>query len=618
MILNWKNSGRISFSINYDFWLLSIILVAIISRLWQIGFQEPWLDELSTLQVSDPTLTFKETDTLIMTREGFPHLYFLSLKILSGIFGHSIVISRLFSFFFGILTIFYCYKLAKLLWSQQAGYIAAFLMTFNDFHLFYSQEGRCYTMLTFFALLSIYRLFIFFEDQSWKNTVILGIATGLIVNSHPIGLLNIAVVFSALGVFFYFRKFDKAIFIKSAVVGLIALLLFLPVYPLFAKLSQIKSFWIPPANFATIKTTFIEFFGNSEMLLLVYLSALLVYLAFGITKIIKASPATKERQKLIYFVIILWLLFNVGYIFYTSFVNVSIILGRYFSAALPVFTLIFAYLLSQVKFTWLKAIAMLLVLFVFCSNIYKTKYYSSVRKTQWDTLAKEIIKRNSANHRIFGTYGFTSNILFKGTPSYNLLQESTLNDCLALYMNSNRPLESFWFFDGNFRPFQIDDKTREFLSKNYILKDEVNLYDCYAVHFVLKVEKEPAKTDSGISLNSFEGGFVENTGNRALFQNGSIISNSIQLKSGEHVLKIDGYSTPRPKLKGENARIKVFFNDRLLKTLYLSEDPKKMTNTIKFSQPIETMGKFKIEFDNDLQVDQLDRNAVFVNIKLDN
>jgi hypothetical protein len=240
-----------------------------------------------------------------------------------------------------------------------------------------------------------------------------------------------------------------------------------------------------------------------------------------------------------------------------------------------------------------------------------------VRKTQWETLAKEIIKRNSANHRIFGTYGFTSNILFKGTPSYNLLQETTLNDCLALFVNSNRPLESFWFFDGNFRPFQIDDQSREFLNKNFILKDEVNLYDCYAVHYVLKNEKALTETGNSISINSFEGGFVENSGNRALFQNGSIISKPIQLKSGEHVLKIDGYSTPRPKLKGENARIKVFFNDRLLQTLFLSEDPTKMTNIIKFSQPIEAVGKIKIEFDNDLQIDQLDRNAVFVNIKLD-
>lgn len=69
-------------------WLFIILLIGSFLRFYKLGFQEFWLDELSTFQVSDPTLSFGETHNLILSREGFPHFYFLSLKYLSKIFGH--------------------------------------------------------------------------------------------------------------------------------------------------------------------------------------------------------------------------------------------------------------------------------------------------------------------------------------------------------------------------------------------------------------------------------------------------------------------------------------------------------------------------------------------------
>ena len=142
-IVKWLNTNK---------WLFLILITGAILRFYKLDFQEPWLDEISTLQVTDPTLTFSETNWLIMNRDGFPHFYFLSLKFLSSIIGHNIFTLRLFSAFFGLITIFYVYKLLKELFSKEYGYVGAALLSVNSFHIYHSQEARCYTLLVFFVV----------------------------------------------------------------------------------------------------------------------------------------------------------------------------------------------------------------------------------------------------------------------------------------------------------------------------------------------------------------------------------------------------------------------------------------------------------------------------------
>mgnify|MGYP003565162112 CR=1 FL=1 len=74
-IVKWLNTNK---------WLFLILITGAILRFYKLDFQEPWLDEISTLQVTDPTLTFSETNWLIMNRDGFPHFYFLSFIICVG------------------------------------------------------------------------------------------------------------------------------------------------------------------------------------------------------------------------------------------------------------------------------------------------------------------------------------------------------------------------------------------------------------------------------------------------------------------------------------------------------------------------------------------------------
>lgn len=75
----------ISFSININgsskeikmnFILIAILILAAILRFFNLGFQSPWLDEITTMQLSDPTLTFEKTLELVATRDAFPMTYY--------------------------------------------------------------------------------------------------------------------------------------------------------------------------------------------------------------------------------------------------------------------------------------------------------------------------------------------------------------------------------------------------------------------------------------------------------------------------------------------------------------------------------------------------------------
>ena len=175
--------------------IIGILLIASFLRLYKLDFQSPWLDELSTILVSDPDLTFQRTNELILNREGFPHLYFFTLKFLCEVFGHTILVLRLFSAFFGILSVYLIFMFVKELVNKNAAYIAALLLTVNFFHIYHSREARAYALLVFFVILASYRLMKFIKEISFKNAFLLGITAGLIPNAHPMGLLNILVIY---------------------------------------------------------------------------------------------------------------------------------------------------------------------------------------------------------------------------------------------------------------------------------------------------------------------------------------------------------------------------------------------------------------------------------------
>ncbi len=157
-----SHRGSMSPDMNKNrFQLLSLILIALALRLTFLGEQSLWYDEGVTWMLSQMQLP----DLIGWTAADIqPPLYYLLIWFTDIIFSDSEWALRFPSVIFGILNIPLIYVLARrlfptpLLSRTPAPLLAAALFTISPLMIYYSQEARMYTLLTFEATLAGYLL----------------------------------------------------------------------------------------------------------------------------------------------------------------------------------------------------------------------------------------------------------------------------------------------------------------------------------------------------------------------------------------------------------------------------------------------------------------------------
>ena len=137
------------------YFFLLLLIFGGIFRLYNINFDDLWIDEISTFWISDPNLSLKESYINHLSLERTPFLFNLIIKFFFTLFGYKIEISRLIPAFFSIISIISISYLSKLMTKDNSYLLSAFLITFNIFLISYSQELRVYSTLFFFISLSI-------------------------------------------------------------------------------------------------------------------------------------------------------------------------------------------------------------------------------------------------------------------------------------------------------------------------------------------------------------------------------------------------------------------------------------------------------------------------------
>ena len=123
-------------------------------------------------------------------------LYFLLLNMASKLAGDDVLVLRLFSLYFGLLTVAAACALARACRDRQLG-IAALLMTsFLAYHLFYSHTARMYTLLPLAALWliwSYWRVIAAGRVAAWRWLSLLASAA-LILYLHYFGIMLLAAI----------------------------------------------------------------------------------------------------------------------------------------------------------------------------------------------------------------------------------------------------------------------------------------------------------------------------------------------------------------------------------------------------------------------------------------
>ncbi len=129
--------------------VLIVVALGAFLRLYRIGAQPLWVDEASSLRFARGSLAQLWSWSAIVD-PGNPPLYYSLLHGWVGL-GDSETSLRLPSALFGVLTIPLVYLLGRTIRDHRLGIVAGFLFAISPFQVWYSQEARGYSLLTFGA-----------------------------------------------------------------------------------------------------------------------------------------------------------------------------------------------------------------------------------------------------------------------------------------------------------------------------------------------------------------------------------------------------------------------------------------------------------------------------------
>jgi len=171
--------------------LIGLMIAGLLLRFYNLGGNSLWLDEASTLTFARQTLAGIWESTA-GGEFNPPLFYWLEHGML--LFGESEFVLRLLPALLGVLTIPVVYFIGKEFRDRDVGLIAAALLAFSPFHIFYSQEARAYAPMLFFfslALLFYVRASRSDETRSW---VLFGLFSAVAFWMHFYAIVPVAVL----------------------------------------------------------------------------------------------------------------------------------------------------------------------------------------------------------------------------------------------------------------------------------------------------------------------------------------------------------------------------------------------------------------------------------------
>lgn len=166
-----------------------LLLIAFAFRIQSLIFQSLWRDEVDAIRFAlaplpDVIKTF--------TQPGFNGpFYFLALRGWIGLAGQSEFAIRFPSLVFGVISIALIYVTGARLFSRPIGLVAALLLAFSGYHVWYSQEAKMYTLIAALALAAIYCLRRGLEDGRMRFWIGLIACTSLAMYTHILAALLI-------------------------------------------------------------------------------------------------------------------------------------------------------------------------------------------------------------------------------------------------------------------------------------------------------------------------------------------------------------------------------------------------------------------------------------------
>jgi mannosyltransferase len=142
----WLGDADHARSIPIEAWITgALVVIAAAIRIVVLTNQSYWMDE--ALTAYEARLPFGAMINTVVHVETTPPLYFVLIWAWAHLFGTGEAALRSVSMLAGVALVAIAYLSARDLINRRAGVVAAALVTFNPFLIWYSQEARAYMLL---------------------------------------------------------------------------------------------------------------------------------------------------------------------------------------------------------------------------------------------------------------------------------------------------------------------------------------------------------------------------------------------------------------------------------------------------------------------------------------
>lgn len=331
-----------------------------------------WIDEaLMANALSAPFFQIYRAG-LVGGGEYYPLFYIYTLKFWSLIFGDSELAIRCFSAFFGLVLIIFIYQAGRYIFrSKKVGFWAAFLASTNYFLIWFSTQGRQYTLAALLGLLSYYFFFKLIRLPKKLIYIFYVFFTLAGIYTHPWLSLIFA---SQLLALFCFRK-DILNYLKIFLNQIIIILFSIPNALMVFHLGKIgATSWMNQVGISAFFESFKNLSFGSSWLYLIFSVIALIFLLEQKAKLKEKRVDIKQR-KFINFNLGLYLLFPLVSALIISQFRPVYVVGRYEMVVLPAFILILANLFSKIKIRYILLLMIsLLIIFAFKSVVNDRNY----------------------------------------------------------------------------------------------------------------------------------------------------------------------------------------------------------------------------------------------------
>lgn len=483
------------FKDNYP--IIAILFIAAVLRFFHLDYQSVWLDEIHTINEANPAFGFREVSGALASGEQMPPLYFYIINILFKILGYSTWVLRSFSAVMGVLGVYYTYRLGREMLNKNTGLLAALLLAVNSFHIFYSQEGRPYIFLYLFTVLSFISLIKMIRVPSLKHALIYGVMSAIMLYAHFFGMFILLAQYLILLVFLLKSGNQWKVFFRfSLIAGVVALVLFLPVVPTLFTLSKTTSFWIPPPTADVFTNIFKEFFGNSEMVLfIVFLFGLFYFISLRKSTTSVSKEATlQDKQALAFLLFSVWISVTLLLPLIRSYLQVPMIISRYFIGVLPAIVLLLAAGALTLRSVLIRNVLICaFVVFSITDIVIVKRFYTAVQKTQFREATAYIKENNKGKSPVVTSLEWYYPYFFKDIAGQKILA-GTLDTYIAGMKTGATPVAAFWYTDAHGRPYKPSEETLAYLNSQFFIDYNFEGFDIYAKHFIPRKEM-PNTTD---------------------------------------------------------------------------------------------------------------------------